>query len=194
MPQFTFRPGRGVAGYLTQPFVAIDFETADQGRDSACAVALVRVEQGAIVRREVRLIRPPRRNFLFTWVHGITWDAVANAPTFAEVWAELSQLLNGATLLAAHNSAFDRGVLKACCEQGGLTPPALPFHCSMQLARKHWNVRPTKLPDVCRFLGLPLQHHDAGSDAEACARILLEVARRAAAISSPLAPASGVRG
>ena len=28
-------------------FVALDFETADYGRDSACALALVRVEAGA---------------------------------------------------------------------------------------------------------------------------------------------------
>ena len=44
-------------------FVAIDFETADYQRDSACAVALVRVESGKIVAREHRLIRPPRRTF-----------------------------------------------------------------------------------------------------------------------------------
>jgi len=29
------------------------------------------------------------------------------------------------------------------------------------------------LPDVCRHLGLPLQHHNALSDAEACANIVL---------------------
>jgi DNA polymerase-3 subunit epsilon len=171
---------RGVAAHLEQPFVAIDFETADEGRDSACAVALVRVEQACIVRREVRLIRPPRRHFLFTPVHGITWSQVAYAPTFAEVWPELCPVLDGAVFLAAHYAPFDRAVLEACCERGGLTPPALPFHCSMQLARQYWNVRPTKLPDVCRFLGLPLRHHDAGSDAEACARIILEIARRSA--------------
>ena len=41
-------------------FVAIDFETADQGRDSACSVGLVRVENGAIVKTAVQLIQPPR--------------------------------------------------------------------------------------------------------------------------------------
>ena len=44
------------------PFVAIDFETADYGPDSACAVALVRVEGSRIVRRSYFLIRPPRRS------------------------------------------------------------------------------------------------------------------------------------
>ncbi|MEK7383088.1 MAG: hypothetical protein AAB262_07355, partial [Elusimicrobiota bacterium] len=41
-------------------FVAIDFETADTGRDSACSVGLVRVENGTIVQKVVQLIRPPR--------------------------------------------------------------------------------------------------------------------------------------
>ncbi len=41
-------------------FVAIDFETADYGRDSACALALVRVEAGVIVQRAFHYIRPPQ--------------------------------------------------------------------------------------------------------------------------------------
>ena len=41
-------------------FVAIDFETADYGRDSACALALVRVEAGVIVQRAVHYSRPPQ--------------------------------------------------------------------------------------------------------------------------------------
>ncbi|MBW4532165.1 MAG: 3'-5' exonuclease [Aphanothece saxicola GSE-SYN-MK-01-06B] len=154
-------------------FVALDFETADQGRDSACSIALVRVEQRTIVHREHRLIRPPRRTFLFTSIHGISWSQVAQAPTFAELWPQLAACLEGAQFIAAHNASFDAGVLRACCEQAGLRPPSQPFLCTVQVARQAWNLRPTKLPDVCRHLGLPLQHHDALSDAEACAGIVL---------------------
>ena len=53
-------------------FVAIDFETADHGPDSACAVGLVRVSGNRIVKRKYYLIRPTRRSFFFTPVHGIT--------------------------------------------------------------------------------------------------------------------------
>jgi DNA polymerase-3 subunit epsilon len=35
---------------------------------------------------------------------------------------------------------------------------------------------------VCRHLGIPLNHHDALSDAEACARIAIEAARAGAAL------------
>src|SRR5262249_36146334 len=83
-------------------FVAIDFGTADNGRDSACAVALVRAEGERIVRRAFSLIRPPRRQFLFTRLHGISWHHVADQPTFGEVWPALAALLDGADYFVAH--------------------------------------------------------------------------------------------
>jgi DNA polymerase III epsilon subunit-like protein len=55
-------------------FVAIDFETADYKPDSACAVGLVRVENHQIVERAYTLIRPPRKKFVFTYYHGISWE------------------------------------------------------------------------------------------------------------------------
>lgn len=154
-------------------FVAIDFETASAGRESACAIGLVRVEGYEIVRRETRLIRPPSPDFTFTWCHGITWEDVVDQPPFYDVWSELSPMIEGAQFLAAHNAGFDAGVLKACCRASGHEIPVLPFECTVKIARKAWNIRPTRLDVVCKALDIPLRHHDAGSDAEACARILL---------------------
>src|SRR4051812_46005961 len=113
-------------------FVALDFETADTGPDSACAVGLVRVEGLRVVRKEVVLIRPPRPRVWFSHIHGITWPMVANAAPFADVWPRLLPLLDGATHLAAHNAPFDRGVLTACCTAAGLAVPRLPFACTVQ--------------------------------------------------------------
>ena len=154
-------------------FVAIDFETADRGLDSACSVGLVRVVGAEIVERTHFLIRPPRPTFPFTYVHGITWAHVAKEPTFAELWPRIETQLRGVDFLAAHNASFDRSVLRACCEQARLPVPEFRFECSMRLARAAWNLRPTRLPDVCRHLGITLSHHDALSDAEACARIVI---------------------
>lgn len=155
------------------PFVAIDFETADSGRDSACAVALVRVERGQVQDRAVRLIRPPRRRFEFTWLHGIDWPMVAGEPTFGPVWTDLVPFLSGARFLLAHNASFDRGVLRACCEAARLDSPALPFVCSITLARRAWALPRYALDVVSAHLSIPLRHHDAASDAEACARIAI---------------------
>ena len=163
-------------------FVAIDFETANHHLDSACAIGLVRVERLEIVRRETCLLRPPTAHFRFTGVHGIDWERVSAALPFAEAWPRLDLMLAGVEFLAAHNADFDRGVLYACCRTAGLKPPGLPFVCSMRLARRTWGIYPTTLPEVCRFLGLSVWHHNAGADAEACACIVMSAVRENGAI------------
>jgi len=163
-------------------FVALDFETADYPRDSTCALGLVRVENHRIVRRTYHLIRPPRRRFSFTYLHGITWEDVALQPTFAELWPSLTPILKEVDFLAAHNASFDRSVLQRCCETAGLTPPALPFECTVRLARQTWNIFPTKLNNVCDHLGITLKHHFAASDAEACALIVIAAHREVKAV------------
>jgi DNA polymerase-3 subunit epsilon len=52
-------------------FVALDFETANRYRDSACSIGLVRVENNQVVEKVSYLIRPPRKQFEFTDIHGI---------------------------------------------------------------------------------------------------------------------------
>ena len=167
--------------------MAIDFETADYEPDSACSVGLVRVEDGRIACRESRLIRPPRPRFAFTWLHGIDWEDVACQPPFGEVWPALAPVFEGADFFAAHNAPFDRAVLEACCRSAGLEVPPPPFRCTVKLARRVWGIRPTTLPDVCRALGFRLHHHDALSDAEACARIVI-AALEAGGATEPVRP------
>jgi DNA polymerase-3 subunit epsilon len=174
-------------------FVALDFETADPMRDSACALALVRVESGRIAARETRLLRPPRREFWFTHIHGITWRMVEREDPFADAWPGMERLLEGADFLAAHNAVFDRSVMRACCERAGLGEPRAPWLCTVKLARRAWGIYPTRLPDVCGRLDIPLRHHDAGSDAEACARIVLRAMEEGgdAALAPHLPAATG---
>lgn len=163
-------------------FAAIDFETADTGADSACAVGIVTVSEGRISGRKYFLIKPPRRDFRFTYIHGITWDQVAGSPDFAKAWAVFKPLLEGADFLAAHNASFDRGVLNTCCDAAGTPRLLRPFVCTVKLARRVWNIRPTKLPNVCEHLGIDLEHHQALSDAEACAKIVIAALKSGAVI------------
>ncbi len=152
--------------------VAVDFETADYGRDSACALGLVRLEDGAVRDSLYFLIRPPREDFRFSYLHGITWQQVRDEATFSERWAEIAEFIAGAEFLAAHNAGFDRSVMSSCCAEAGLAPPAQPFICTVRLARGIWDIRPTKLSDVCAYHHIELDHHHALSDANACAEIV----------------------
>ncbi len=159
-------------------FVAIDFETADAGADSACAVALVRVHGTDIVDRAYRLIRPPRRNVVNAWVHGLTWPDLSDAPPFADVWPEMTPMLEGAHFMVAHNASFDRRVMRACCSKAGLPIPALRFKCTVKWSRRTFDLPRVNLKAVSEHLEIALNHHQALSDAEACARIMIEVQRR----------------
>lgn len=170
---------------LPPDFVALDFETADYGADSACALALVRVERGEIIRSESYLIRPPRRRMVFTHIHGISWADVADAPIFAELWPRVESLISGAKFLAAHNAPFDRRVLRGCCEAASLRPPEQQFLCTVRLARRAWGLKRASLPLVAAHLGIELEHHQAQSDAEACARIVIAAAAAGAVIDLP---------
>jgi DNA polymerase-3 subunit epsilon len=134
------------------PFVAIDFETANRYPNSACSVALVRVERGRVADRLEYLIRPPFRTFEFTHIHHITWRHVQNAATFEELWPSVRGFLRGARFLAAHNAPFDRGVLASCCHWYRLAEPALPFVCSCVLARRTWSLARYDLATVASHL------------------------------------------
>jgi DNA polymerase-3 subunit epsilon len=162
---------------LTAPvpfrFAALDFETADYGRDSACALSVVIVENDAITDVWTSLIRPPRRDFVFTYLHGIAWDHVKSKPTFGELWSEIAAKLRDVDFIAAHNATFDKSVLQACCEAATVPPVDASFVCTVKAARSILGCYPTTLAHVCRHLHIPLNHHDAESDARACARILL---------------------
>jgi DNA polymerase III subunit epsilon len=160
-------------------FVAIDFETANRHANSACAIGLVKVENFQIVAQQEYLIRPPTSWFEFTRIHAIDWSMVAGQPTFGELQPQIDRFLDGADFLAAHNASFERRVLAACRETYRLKPRSDKYLCTVQLARRHWQIRPTKLSDVCRRLGIGLQHHNALSDAHACAQIIIAAGEKA---------------
>ena len=155
--------------------VALDFETSDRWPDSACALGLVKVENGVIVDELYRLIRPPSSRVYFTEIHGLTWDMLKNEPTFDALWPEFSAFMQGAELLVAHNASFDRRVLCGTCERYGLTPPLLPFACTVKGSRRGLKLPHNRLCDVCEHLGIELNHHHAMSDARAAARIYLHL-------------------
>jgi len=173
--------------------VAIDFETADAGRDSACSVAVVRVEGEKIVDSFASLVRPPRTSTMATHIHGISEAAQRAAPPLRAVWPRLAPLLQGVDLIVAHNAAFDRSVLLASWASAGLTPPGLPWGCTVKMARRIWPkggvVVDHTLPTLARLFGITLRHHQADSDAEACARLVLEARAQARGERQPPARA-----
>lgn len=163
---------------MSHTWTAIDFETANHDRASACAVGLVRVRDGAIVDRYTTLIRPPRSVGSFSRhnvaVHGITAADVVDAPDWERVHARIVEFAGGDPLVA-HNAAFDMGVLRGACSHTGLSHPAWDYACTLALSRRTWaGLADHKLPTVCAHIGHRVRHHHrADEDAEAAARIVI---------------------
>ena len=99
------------------------------------------------------------------------------ARPLAKCGPTLDDFIDKAEYLVAHNAPFDRGVLLACCKAAKIVPPRHQFLCTVQMARSKWNLPSAKLPIVCNHLRIPLDHHNALSDAEACAKIAIKALR-----------------
>jgi len=166
-------------------WVAIDFETATREPTSVCAVGAAVIRGGRVTDRRSWLVQPPFNEYEFwnTRVHGIGADDTLLAPDFREIWFELQPLLAEGPLLA-HNAAFDMRVLRSLIETLELPAPAISYACTVSMARKAFpNLPSHKLNVVCDHCGIGLVHHDAASDAEACANVALECASAVGASS-----------
>jgi DNA polymerase-3 subunit epsilon len=156
-------------------FTAIDFETATAKRDSACAIGLVKVENGQIIEEYSTLIKPPNNEYNWhnTNVHGITAYDTRSAPSFAVAFAEIEKRIWGQTLVA-HNASFDRSVLQKTMISVGLNYEELnvDWECTLKIYKAK-GYSPAKLNVCCQAHGIPLNHHDALSDAKACAQLYL---------------------
>ncbi|GAA3281357.1 exonuclease domain-containing protein [Paenarthrobacter aurescens] len=163
-------------------FTAIDFETANGFRGSPCSVGLSKVRGGVVVEEASWLMRPPENHDHFefhnTRIHGIRAEDVAGRPRFGELFPEIGAFI-GNDILAAHNAAFDLGVIRSGLEVSGLAGPAYDYVCTVMLSRRCYSLVSNSLPYAAEEAGVPLvNHHDAAEDARACAGILVDIARR----------------
>lgn len=167
---------------MSLDFVALDFETANSHRGSPCAVGLTVVDNGSITSTHTMLMRPPEVVDYFDGyniaVHGITPDMVAGSPQFADIWPNIHDVITGKPVIA-HYAAFDMGVLREACTYSELPWPDLDYGCTVVWARQTYDLVSYSLPYVADAAGVDLgTHHDAGSDAQVCAQILLDIAAR----------------
>jgi DNA polymerase III subunit epsilon len=163
-------------------FTAIDFETANSSPASPCAVGLVRVRAGQIVEGFESVFKPPALHNWFSSgniaVHGITPAMIENAPEYLEVLGQMLEFISD-DVLVAHNAPFDMGVLRASAEAVSASLPKLSYGCSLQIARKTYNLESYRLNQVSYAIGHEeFDHHNALADSDACSRIVIHAANR----------------
>ncbi len=99
-----------------QEFIAIDFETANPKRISACALGYAKVSNCQIVETMGYLIKPVGGHAPFqSKIHGIKDEHTHDKPEFGELFPEIKDIFNYP--LVAH-SLFDTQVLYALSGSG----------------------------------------------------------------------------
>ena len=148
-------------------FTAIDFETAQGKRWSVCQVGIVKVENGKVIDKFESLIKPPDNFYhpINISIHGIRPGMTASVATFKQLWPNIKPFIHNQNVVA-HNGAFDFNCLKQTLEFYSLPQPQYNQHCTLKIYGEG-------LAPLCDRYGIELTHHDALSDAMACAELFL---------------------
>ena len=156
-------------------FTVIDVETANSDPGSVCAIGLVRIEDGDVADRWYTLVNPEGWFSPFNiGIHGITEDDVAGEPTFTEIYDELRDRLKRRVMVS--HGAFDRAALARAATASGLPLINFDYINSQTVVRRTWPERSRRgygLSPLAKAFGIELNHHNALSDAEAAAEIML---------------------
>jgi len=154
----------------------IDFETANDDPSSACQVGYVILKKNKINKIGSFYIKPNTINFKYTSTHGITASMVKNELNFRQVWSKIQKDLNGINYFAAHKAPFDKRVLDNCLDKFKFKKNSIKFICTLQISKKYWklgvDLQNYKLSSVAKKIKFNLNHHEAESDAIACAKII----------------------
>ena len=160
--------------------VVIDFETANERRGSPCSVGYAVISGLSVVESGAFLIHPPEMRFggFNVSLHGITPAMCQDALAWPEALDRLEAII-ATSLVLAHYTPFDIGVIRDTCADTGVLCPEMHFACTRSLARMVWpGLGSYCLPDVAAAAGVLLRsHHDAESDALAAGGVAIAAAR-----------------
>ena len=154
----------------------IDFETANDDPSSACQVGYVIIKKNKIYKIGSFYIKPKTNDFKYTYTHGITASMVKNELDFHKVWSKIQKEFKEIDYFAAHNAPFDKRVLDNCLNKSKFKKNLIKFICTLQISRIYWkkgiDVNNHQLLKIAKKIKFNLNHHEAESDAIACAKII----------------------
>ena len=159
-------------------FVALDVETANYNKGSICSIGLVKFINGEIVDTFETLINPEEEFDGYNiYIHGITEDAVQNSPTYPAIAPDILSFIDGLPVVA-HYAPFDSGAIRECNEKYGIDDFYMEYFCSYYLSEAVITRISYKLKNLAKEFNIPLNHHNALSDAQASGLIITELIRQ----------------
>lgn len=165
-----------------RPFAAIDFETANAHRGSACSVGIAIFDEcGRQVDDMSTLLKPhpqysvfDRRNIR---IHGIKPEMVEHSPEWSSVYPEVCRLIEDLPLVA-HNMGFDGSVLNRLACTYGYEPFLNQRLCTVKISRSCLpELGCHTLDEVYRhyYPDRSFDHHDASADARVAGEIFVRM-------------------
>jgi DNA polymerase-3 subunit epsilon len=116
-------------------YAVVDVETTGLGRqDRVVSAAVYRLDARGEVEDHWYSPVNPERDPGPVWIHGLTSEALADAPLFGEIAAELAERLAG-RVLVAHNAVFDWNMLSREYARAGSSAPVEHRLCTIVLAK-----------------------------------------------------------
>ena len=151
-------------------FVDLEMTGLDPNKDRVVEICIERVVGGAVVGRLHTLVRPDLvadAEVGNAHVHGIFADAVRDSPVFAELAAQVAELLGGAVLVA-HGASWDVAFFEAEMARAG-NPLPLPFYIdTLNLSRRTFRLAKHSLDALREHFGLDRSRaHRADADVTA---------------------------
>ncbi|WP_336249339.1 exonuclease domain-containing protein [Stomatohabitans albus] len=182
-----------------ESFVALDFETANRVRASACAIGLVRFDHNGEVEDSLYTLLKPHPDYaVFEYgnmqVHGILPEQVEHAPTWEDIFPAVADFI-GDIPVVAHNMAFDGYILSDLAALYDHDPIMNRRYCTLRLARKLLDHAMRKnLAQVFNYYypDRAFTHHHAGEDALAAGMIFSRMqAEHSIEVLAKLCPPTG---
>jgi DNA polymerase-3 subunit epsilon len=157
-------------------FTSIDFETAYAHH--ICAEGIVSVQNGKIIDEYYSLVKPPSNKYSYftIQVHGIHPEDTEHERPFVDVYPEIKKRLQG-KIVVAHNEPFDRNVLIKSMQDNGIDYSDLNIADRWEDTVKIYRAKgfkPANLAACCQRMNIALNHHEALSDARACAELYMK--------------------
>jgi DNA polymerase III subunit epsilon len=167
-----------------QTFVALDFETANRNRASACEIGLVRFVDGKQQDTYSTFLLPPAelRHFENEIRNKISFNDCHNAPSFENCFKDIIGFI-GDDPVVCHYYPFDIDVLRKTLDYIGLSYPLFTYFCthrlSKQILRGDSSIVSYSLKDVTSYFNIPFHElHRAEPDAIACGEIAVQLLRK----------------
>jgi len=158
----------GIASQVQDPveYVVVDVETTGfnpLAGDRMLEICAIRTDgQGNVISSFTSLLNPGVSETGAEHIHGISTEMIKDAPTFADIFGDVAQVMDNAVFVA-HHAKFDESFVAGEAALSGITLSLMPGLCTYWLSKQ-------TLTEVANHKLATLSHHfDLDSGTAHCA-------------------------